>query len=341
MGKVYIGLDVGSSTCHLVAMTADRTVIADRKFNTSEANLIEAIEAIKGERHVHLESTELAGWIRGVLKPRVAKVVVGHAKSSAWIAKDPLKHDRLDATKLADLLRMGMVHEVYYSDDEDRAVFKQIVQHYDDMTGQVVRLKNKIKARLRVQGVIVRGEELYERKSRRSVVAQVRSSASREAIGQLGALLDDAIKAQGRALNLMKRQSRAYTEIKRFVEVPGVGIVGACRFSGYLQTPHRFSNKRKLWRYCRLGITDRSSDGKPLGRQSLDINGNGRLKDVSCRAFLGAMRCRDDNRFKRAYRASLSRTNDKTHARLNVQRTILATLLAMWKGGTPYQDDKG
>ena len=53
------------------------------------------------------------------------------------------------------------------------------------------------------------------------------------------------------------------------------------------------------------------------------------------------MRCRDDNRFKRAYRASLSRTNDKTHARLNVQRTILATLLAMWKGGTPYQDDKG
>ena len=341
MSKVYIGLDIGSSTCNVVAMTADRTVIADFKFDTSERNLIAAIEGIKGERHVHLESTDLAGWIRGVLKPRVARVVVGHAKSSAWIANDPLKHDRLDAYKLADLIRMDRVHEVYYPNENHRAVFKQVVQNYDDVTGQQARLKVKIKARLRVQGVIVRGQGVYKPEGRKPVLKQVSSTAAREMIRNLFDLLDQMQKAQQRAMKLMKRESRQYPEIALFEEVPGVGIVGSCRFSAYVQTPHRFSNKRKLWRYCQLGITDRSSDGKSLGRQALDRNGNSRLKDMSCRAYLGAMRGKQDNRFKRAYRQSLSRTHEKTHARLNVQRKMLATLLAMWKGGTQYQDDKG
>ena len=341
MDKVYIGLDVGSSTCHVVAMDGEGTVVADRKFDTSEQKLIAAIEAIKGERHVHLESTDLAGWIRGVLKPRVARVVVGHARSSAWIANDPLKHDRLDATKLADLIRMDRVHEVYYADENHRAVFKQVVQNYDDVTGQQARLKSKIKARLRVQGVIVRGQEVYSPEGRKPVLKQVSSTAAREMIRDLFDLLDEMQKARQRALKLMKRESRPYPEIALFQEVPGVGVVGSCRFSAYVQTPHRFSSKRKLWRYCGLGITDRSSDGKSLGRQALDRNGNSRLKDMSCRAYLGAMHGKQDNRFKRAYRQSLSRTNEKTHARLNNQRKILATLLAMWKGGTHYQDDKG
>lgn len=341
MAKVYIGLDVGSSTCHLVAMDREGTVVEDRKFDTGESKLIEVFEAIKGELHVHLESTDLAGWIRRVLKPRVTRVVVGHAKSSAWIAKDPLKNDRLDAYKLADLLRMNKVHEVYYSDEDHRTVFKQVVQNYDDLTRQVIRIKNKIKSRLRVQGVIVRGQEVYRPEDRGEILAQVRSEVASEAIGQLCDLLDSTVKAQQRALKLMNRESDRYPEIKRFKEVPGVGPVGASRFSAYIQTPHRFSNKRKLWRYSRLGITDRRSDGKPLGRQALDWNGNGRLKDLSYRAFLGAVGRGKDNQFKRAFRQSLARTHDKTHARLTIQRKILATLLAMWKGDTRYQDDKG
>ncbi len=117
--------------------------------------------------------------------------------------------------------------------------------------------------------------------------------------------------------------------------------MSAARFVGYIQEPGRFRNKRKLWRYCRLGITDRSSDGTPLGRKRLDPNGNGRLKELSRTVFLGAMRSREDNRFKRAHQATLEGTHDKTHARLSTQRKILATLWAMWKGGTEYQDDKG
>lgn len=343
MAVVYVGLDVASSTCHVVGKDKDGTVIVDQKFETKEPKLIEVFEAIPGEVHVHLEASELTGWIRGLLRGRVVRIVVSDSKASAWIANDARKNDRLDAGKLADLLRMGLAekHEVYYSDDADRAVFKQLVQHYDRVTRQRACLKVQIKAGLRVQGVIARGQAVYTPKGRSAFVKEVRSEAAREAIGQLYTLLDHLGSTQKAARKLLRKESARYPEIARFDQAPGVGFIGACRFSGYVQTPHRFGSKRKLWRYSRLGITDRSSDDKPISRQALDWNGNGTLKDMSRKAFEGAMKTRGDNMFKRAYRKSLQRTQNKDHARLSTQRKILAVLRAMWKEGTDYQDDKG
>ena len=87
--------------------------------------------------------------------------------------KDPRKRDSVGAFKLAELLRVGRVHEVYYPDEAHRAVFKQLMQHYDDVVAQQVRLKLKIKARLRVvsqflmvNGVIPHHEFVMQLRSR-------------------------------------------------------------------------------------------------------------------------------------------------------------------------------
>lgn len=343
MEKVYVGLDTASRTCHWQAKDREGAVILDRQLETSEVNFIRAVEETPGEVHVHLEASELAGWIRGILKGRVASVVVSDPKASAWISNDARKHDRMDAGKLSDLLRLGLAekHSVYYSDDQDRVVFKQIVQHYDAITREEARLKQKIKACLRVQGVIARGHAVYEVQGRQGYLKQVSSPVAREAIQLRYDLLDRMLQTQEAARKLMRREARRYAEIPRFDQVPGVGLVGACRYSAYVQTPYRFSSKRKLWRYSKLGITHRSSDNKPLSRQALDWNGNGTLKDMSRKSFEGAMRTRADNMFKRAYRKSLASTGNKDHARLSTQRKILAVLRAMWKEGTDYRDDKG
>ena len=60
MAKVYVGLDMGSSGFHQVAMDKEKVVLKDRKFDTSEANLIRAFDDIKGEVQVHLEAGERA-----------------------------------------------------------------------------------------------------------------------------------------------------------------------------------------------------------------------------------------------------------------------------------------
>jgi len=236
---------------------------------TSEANLRAAFADQHGEIQVHLEAGELAPWAAAVIAPLVTRVVCSHPKDNAWIAKDADKSDRVDAFKLAELLRLNRFKEVHYAPDQARRNFKQLVQHYDELTAQQARLKVKIKARLRMQGVMVTGERLFSSKGRQEVLTKVAAGDLRIAIKQLYEVLDQSVAAQEQARLLMLRAARAFREIKLLRTVPGVGPIGACRFSAYIHTPNRFSSKRKLWKYCRLSVSHRSSNGKPLRRPRL------------------------------------------------------------------------
>jgi len=302
-------------------------------------NLIKAFSDQRGEIHVHLEAGELAPWAASVITPLVTRVVCSHPKDNAWIAKDADKCDRFDAYKLAELLRLNRFKEVHYAPNQPRRNFKQLVQHYDELTAHQARWKTKLKARLRMQGVIVTGERLFSSSCRKEVLGKLAARDLRTAIKQLYEVLDQSVMAQQQARLLMLRAAQAFPEIKLLRTVPGVGPIGACRFSAYIHTPQRFSSKRKLWKYCRLSVSQRSSNGKPLRRPKLDYSGCGRLKDVSRKAFDVAQRLRTDNGFKRTYQRALETTHDKTHARLTVQRKIISTLRAIWISRTPYRDE--
>ena len=339
MDKVYVGLDLGSSSFQQAALNHEGVKIMNRSFPTSEANLRTAFANLAGEIHVHLEAGELAPWAAAIIAPLVKRVVCSHPRDNAWIAKDNDKCDRVDAYKLADLLRLNRFKEVHYAPDQARRNFKQLVQHYDELTAHQARWKTKLKARLRMQGVIVTGERLFSSSGRKEVLAKLASRDLRTAIKQLYEVLDQSVMAQQQARLLMLRAAQAFPEIKLLRTVPGVGPIGACRFSAYIHTPQRFSSKRKLWKYCRLSVSHRSSNGKPLRRPKLDYSGCGRLKDVSRKAFDVAQRLRTDNGFKRTYQRALETTHDKTHARLTVQRKIISTLRAIWISRTPYRDE--
>lgn len=343
MQSLYCGLELHSTDSRVVGITEEGEVIYDQSFPTSGRNLVEAFSTLKGQLHIHLEASEMAGWARTLLLERVGharRVVAGHPKSNRWIANDPLKEDGLDAWKLAELIRMGRLHPVHYPLDRDLAAFKKTVRHYEDLTAEQAGLQHKLKSSLRVEGVHVTGPLPKQPEQREALLEAVEHRFCRETIRQLFALLDHAVDCQQAAFELMRRQSERFAVIEPLQEVPGIGLKLACRFVAYIQNPHRFATRSKLWRYCRLGIRSRSSNGKPLGYQRLDHNGNGRLKDLSRKAFMAALRRGEQNAFQRFYRRSLERTGHKDHARLNTQRKILAVMWAIWRKGERYDDHK-
>ena len=118
MDKVYVGLDLGSSSFQQAAINQDGAVTMNRRFPTSEANLRLAFTGLRGEIHVHLEAGELAPWAAAIIAPLVKRVVCSHPKDNAWIAKDGDKCDRVDAYKLAELLRLNRFKEVHYAPDQ-------------------------------------------------------------------------------------------------------------------------------------------------------------------------------------------------------------------------------
>jgi len=151
--------------------------------------------------------------------------------------------------------------------------------------------------------------------------------------------LAQMLAAQTQAKAAMTAAAEQFPEVTLLQTAPGVGIITACRFVAYVQTPRRFSNKRKLWRYARLAVTRRESNGKRLAHPRLDSSGIGSLKDCSRKIFEAARRTKCDNSFKRSFEQSLLNTKNATRARLSTQRKILAVLRAMWLSMQPFRDD--
>jgi len=335
----YVGLDLGSTVCYQVVMNQSGKIVRSRPFATNEPNLRSAFQGFDGELRVHTEAGELADWVSQVIKPLVKQVVVSHPQSLAWIAKDSRKCDKLDAKKLADLLRCGLTHEVFLPVNQARRTFKQLVRHFDEATRAQAKLKAKLKARLRCLGIIRRDAAVFGKAEREQIFGQINDQFLRQMFQGLYSTLDALLEEMKTAKQLMLEAARQFPEVKLLQTAPGVGVIGACRFVARVQNPRRFSNKRKLWRYCRLGVAHRSSDGKLLAHPRLDRNGCGALKDVSRKAFEAAMRCGKDNSFKRSFKKSLAATHDKIHARLSTQRKIVACLRAMWLANKPYRTD--
>jgi hypothetical protein len=94
-------------------------------------------------------------------------------------------------------------------------------------------------------------------------------------------------------------------------------------------------------KYARLSITDRSSDGKPLGYQRLDRRGHRELKTLSYHAWRTACKSTTrDNAVQRFHRASLARTHNVRHARLNTQRKLLTAMWCLWLRREPFDPDR-
>ena len=333
----YLAMDVHANNCVLGEMDFKGNFRGNQSFSTSEQNIINALKNIKAkEKYLTLEESNLAYWAAQIASACVTEVIPCDPKENALIYKGPHKKDKIDTKKLCRLLRLGELKRVYHPENDDRAIFKAAARHYIDLRDQQITLKQKIKAMYRYWGVIdVAGEAVYSIKKRNHYLKQIKHLHIRNQLDRLYCLMDEAESMQGKALKAMKRMGRKYSEIKEFKKIPGIGDISANIFDAFIQTPDRFAKRSRLWRYCRLGITDRSSDGKPLGYKRLDRSGISELKALTYRAWMSALK--SDNEVRRFYSDSLRRTFSRVHARLNTQRKIIAVMYGIWKRGEAYR----
>jgi len=333
----YLSMDVHARNCVMGDMDGNGNFRGNRSFITCENNIIDALKAITAKKkYLVMEAGPLSYWAAQVANDHVTEVIISDPRENALIYNSSRKWDKVDTKKLCRLLRLGEFNEVYRPENDQRAIFKAAAQHYLDLRHQLIALKQKIKAMYRQWGVIdVFTTSVYSGRGRDKFLKHVNHRPIYLQLQRLYTLLDATAAMKQAAQNSLQSLGRSYPEIKEFKKIPGMGPIGAHTFDAYIQTPHRFAKTSRLWRYCRLGVTDRSSDGKPLGYKRLDKSGIGELKALSYRAAITAIK--GDNEVKRFYLNSLQRTQNRTHARLNTQRKILSVMLSIWKKGTVYR----
>ncbi len=210
---IYVGLDMGSSRCQQAVIGADGRLRFSRIVPTSEEHLRAAFAELGSEANVHLEAGELSAWAAGIIGPLVKRVVVSHPRTLAWIARDPLKTDKRDAAKLAELLRLGRVHEVYVEADAPRQTFKHLVVHYEHMSREQARQKSKIKARLRTLGIIHKDARVFGADGQSELFDAIAQPTIKKMIGQMFAVLNQMIDMQAEAKAAMLTEAKQFPEV--------------------------------------------------------------------------------------------------------------------------------
>lgn len=74
---------------------------------------------------------------------------------------------------------------------------------------------------------------------------------------------------------------KPFWKIKEFLKIPGIGLVWAHTFSGYIQIPHRFRRPSQLIKFCKLAVRKFTRDGKKVRSERLSKSGHGQLKNLS------------------------------------------------------------
>jgi transposase len=332
----WLGLDAHAKFSVLAWLDQEGNRRGHWRFPTTEPQLIKHLQHIPAAtKHLALEECGLSRWLAQVARPHVTKAVVCDPRENHHISRHHHKCDEQDGYGLAHLHRLGALKAIWQPASDARAVFKCAAQAYLDAVDRQVALKLQLKAHYRQWGVMPVGSRVYGGSERGRWLSQIKTVGGCAQLQLLYEMLDAALVVESKTRRLLVQLGRAFPETGRLQTVPGIGVTSAHIFVAFLQEPTRFTTPQQLYRYCRLGVRDRSSDGKPLGYQQLDRHGHGVLKSLSYRAWLTAMR-RGAGPVYEFYTQSLARTGSTVHARLNTQRKILLTLLTLWKRGGEF-----
>ena len=131
----YIGMDVHQATISVAVMDARGKLIMECLLETKAATILEFMQGLRGTLALTFEEGTSAAWLHDLLKPHVSRLVVCDPRKNALL-KDGNKSDRVDARKLAELLRTNQVKPVYHGKHGTRAL-KELGRSYLTITKDV------------------------------------------------------------------------------------------------------------------------------------------------------------------------------------------------------------
>src|SRR6202789_280984 len=119
--KKYIGMDVHKESISIAVMNGAGKIVMECVIETKASMILQFIDGLRGDLQVTFEEGTSAAWLYDLLKPHVTKVLVCNPRKNALL-KAGNKNDRVDAQKLSDLLRAGLLTPVYHGENGVRTL---------------------------------------------------------------------------------------------------------------------------------------------------------------------------------------------------------------------------
>ena len=186
--RKYIGMDVHQASISIAVRDANGKLVMESVIETKAATILECIQGIRGNLWVAFEEGTSAAWLYDLLKPHVAQVIVCDPRKNALL-KTGNKNDRVDARKLSDLLRAGLLTPVYHGESGVRTL-RELARSYLTVTKDLTRVMNRLKALYRSWAIPCAGEKVYSPRHRSAWLEKLSEVGVRRRAEQLYQQLD-------------------------------------------------------------------------------------------------------------------------------------------------------
>ena len=340
----YIGLDVHKETISIAVLNGSGKLVMESIIETEAATILQFVDSLRGQLHITFEEGTWAAWLYDLLKPHVQRLVVCNPRRNALL-KEGSKSDKIDARKLAELLRGGLVRPVYHGENGLR-MLRELARSYSTLSKDMTRVMNRIKALYRSWSIPCGGVRVYDPRYREQWLEKISEAGVRRRAEMFYEQLDGLRPLRQKARCELLWESRKHKASKRLMQIPSIGPLRAALLVALMQTPHRFRSKRQLWAYSGLAINTRDSaqyryvggrlqrSKKPQQIRGLNRNHNHQMKEIFKGTATNATHCAGP--FQDFYARLLGKGMEPEMARLTLARKIAAITLTIWKKGDSF-----
>src|SRR3989441_1262741 len=237
----YIGLDVHKETISIAVLNSSGKLVMESILETNASTILEFIRGLHGSLHVTFEEGTWAAWLYDLLKPHVTKVVVCNPRRNALL-KEGSKSDRIDARKLAELLRSNLLRAVYHGEQGVRTL-KELSRSYLTISKDLARVMTRLKAVYRSWAIPCAGKQVYALRHRSEWLGKIQEAGVRRRAEFYYQQFDALRSLRQQVRRDLLTESGKHSASKLLCQIPSIGPIRAALLIALIQTPPPVSHQ--------------------------------------------------------------------------------------------------
>jgi transposase len=335
--QFYCGIDLHARTMYVCVLNQDGEVLLHRDMKAAPGPFLKAIASYREDLVVCVECIFTWDWLADLCTQEGIPFVLGHALSMKAIHGGKAKNDRIDAHKIAVLLRGGMLPQAYVYPAGMRAT-RDLLRRRLHLTRKRAELLAHSQTTNSQYNLPAIGKKLAYKANRDGVAERFPESAVQKSI-EVDLTLIDAYDRLLTDLELdLVRTAKEHDAqtFYRLRSIPGVGKILALVLLYEIHDIHRLPRVQEFVSYCRLVKCAKESAGQRYGTSGKKI-GKAYLKWAFSEAAVLFLR---NNPAGQKYLARLVKKHGKGKARTVLAHKLARAAYDMLKRDTAFDMDK-
>jgi len=276
--KFYCGIDLHARSMYLCILDQAGNTLVHRNIPANGERFLQAVENYREDLVVAVECMFTWYWLADLCRREGIRFVLGHALSMRAIHGGKAKNDKIDADKIARLLRSNMLPQSYVYPAEMRAT-RDLLRRRNHLVNKRAELLAHIQNTNSQYNLPEFGKKIARQSNRDGLSERFVDPCVQQSIELDMALIDTYDRQLSEIELYIVRTAKGHdaNTFYRLRSIPGIGKILALVILYEIQDIHRFERVGNFLSYSRLIKCAKESAGKRYGTSGAKI-GNVHLR---------------------------------------------------------------